>query len=514
MSSRFPTDIRVRPYLRKSRADLEAEARGEGDTLSKHKRALMALVRQHRWTVLDIYEEVVSGERILDRPQMQRLLQDLEDGETDAVLCMDIDRLGRGNMIDQGVIQETFKQTETLIITPRKVYNLLDEMDEEWSEFEAFMARRELKIITRRMQRGRRDSSAEGKHVGRNPPYGYLRDENLKLYPDPDKAPVVQLIFELAAQGMGMTSICRRLTEDGVPTPTGRLPYWEESTLYSMLTNPVYRGHIVWGMYKNYKTTKNPSGRTKVKQPESNWVVHENAHEALVSDETYQKYLDSVQSKPRIPVKTELANPMAALLYCAECNHAMRFRPAYGGRKNRLLCTTVGCHTKSAAWEDVHNRMLAALRETFDGMTIDERMKHKSSRGEYSRVAVLENKKKAVESELAELDTQLNRLHDLLERGVYDDATYIARNRALGERISTSKNELTTIEEKIEGMLHEQHKVQELMPRIGEVLEGYESADIEKKNAMLRSILSKMTYRRKPEWKKSDQFELELFLRT
>ena len=54
---------------------------------------------------------------------------------------MDLDRLGRGDMKDQGIILETFKESKTKIITPRKTYDLTDEFDEEYSEFEAFMAR-------------------------------------------------------------------------------------------------------------------------------------------------------------------------------------------------------------------------------------------------------------------------------------------------------------------------------------------------------------------------------------
>src|SRR5579875_2919177 len=198
----YPANLQhVAMYLRKSRADVEAEARGEGETLSKHRKALLDLAEKKKYTVRAVFEEIVSGERIADRPEMQKLLHQVRDNQYDAVLCMDMDRLGRGNMIDQGLIQESFKSSQTLIITPRKVYNLDDEMDEEWSEFEAFMARRELKLITRRMQRGRRDSSRDGKHVAKKPPYGYMRGEDLKLYPDPETAPIVRQIFEWSADG-------------------------------------------------------------------------------------------------------------------------------------------------------------------------------------------------------------------------------------------------------------------------------------------------------------------------
>jgi len=146
--------MNVAIYLRKSRADVEAEKRGEGETLAKHKKALLELTKQKKLNVLKVYEEIASGESLVHRPEMMKLLQEVEKGLYEAVVCMDLDRLGRGNMKEQGIILETFRESGTKIITPRKTYDLLDEFDEEYSEFEAFMARKELKIINRRVQSG------------------------------------------------------------------------------------------------------------------------------------------------------------------------------------------------------------------------------------------------------------------------------------------------------------------------------------------------------------------------
>ena len=72
-------------YLRKSRADLEAEAHGEGETLARHKEALTALARRQHLTIGAIYSEVCSGETIASRPQMQRLLSEVEQGVWEGV---------------------------------------------------------------------------------------------------------------------------------------------------------------------------------------------------------------------------------------------------------------------------------------------------------------------------------------------------------------------------------------------------------------------------------------------
>ena len=104
-------------YLRKSRADQEAEMRGEGETLARHEKALLELARRQHLPIADIYREVVSGETIASRPMMQQLLSEVEQGVWDGVLVMEVERLARGDTIDQGIVAQAFKLSDTKIIT-------------------------------------------------------------------------------------------------------------------------------------------------------------------------------------------------------------------------------------------------------------------------------------------------------------------------------------------------------------------------------------------------------------
>ena len=130
-------------YLRKSRADAEAEARGEGETLARHEKALLELAKRLHLNVTEIYREVVSGETIAARPVMQQLLNEVEQGAWEGVLVMEVERLARGDTIDQGIVAQTFKFSDTKIVTPLKVYDPANEFDEEYFEFGLFMSRRE-----------------------------------------------------------------------------------------------------------------------------------------------------------------------------------------------------------------------------------------------------------------------------------------------------------------------------------------------------------------------------------
>ena len=134
-------------YLRKSRME---EGMDTEEVLAKHRKALAEFADRNNIHIIETYYEVVSGESLYARPEMLRLLKDVEDGCYDAVLCMDLDRLSRGRMRDQGVILDTFKDSGTLIITPEKTYDLSDELDDEMAEFKTFISRREYKIINKR----------------------------------------------------------------------------------------------------------------------------------------------------------------------------------------------------------------------------------------------------------------------------------------------------------------------------------------------------------------------------
>lgn len=158
-------------YLRKSREDIEAEKYGEGETLARHEKILTNLADKRGLAISKIYREVVSGETISERKEMQKLLRDVENEMWTGILVVEVERLARGDTSDQGRVAKAFKYSHTQIITPVKTYNPDNEFDEEYFEFGLFMSRREYKTINRRLQRGRELSVAEGKYVGNIPPF-------------------------------------------------------------------------------------------------------------------------------------------------------------------------------------------------------------------------------------------------------------------------------------------------------------------------------------------------------
>ncbi len=211
-------------YLRKSRADVEAEMHGEGETLLRHEHILMELAQKMGLSVTAVYREIVSGESIECRPEIKKLLAEVEQGIYAGVLVVDIDRLARGDTVDQGIIARTFKFANTKIITPKKIYDPSSEYDEEYFEFELFMARREYKLIARRIQRGRLASVNDGKYIGSTAPYGYdrykLKGKGWSLKQN-DESDIVKQIYQMYLSGIGMATIANNLNDMHIPTRTG-----------------------------------------------------------------------------------------------------------------------------------------------------------------------------------------------------------------------------------------------------------------------------------------------------
>ena len=276
-------------YLRKSRADLEAEEKGEGETLARHEKMLIELAKRYGFSIGKIYREIVSGESIESRPVVQELLRDVESGRWKGVLVVEVERLARGDTMDQGRVAKSFKFSNTKIITPIKIYDPNNEFDEEYFEFGLFMSRREYKTINRRLQRGRVSSVKEGKFVGSIAPFGYDRvkikkDKGFTLAKN-DEAKAVEKIFNLYAyNNIAINEVVRHLNIARL-TPR-KAEKWTISAVKNILSNPVYIGKIRWDSRKTVKEYKN--GRIVNTRPRNtDYMLCNGLHEPIIDIDTW-----------------------------------------------------------------------------------------------------------------------------------------------------------------------------------------------------------------------------------
>lgn len=489
-------------YVRKSREDIQAEARGEGDTLTKHKKALAEFAQKWKLNIPkeNVFEEVVSGEKIAYRPEMQKLLDAVEAEKFKFVLCMDVDRLGRGDMRDQGDILSAFKESNTFIITPRKIYDLNNELDEEWSEFEAFMARRELKIITRRLQRGRISSVKDGKYLGANPPFGYDRNDDKVLIQN-DDAKIVKMIFDWYVNGdsegnpMGSTKIADKLNELGIKSPLMKQS-WIPSTVLSVLKNEVYIGRIQWK--KTYRNKKEGVG---FKKDRVDWIDVEGQHEPIIDLEIFEKARYILDHNPTPQTKTkQLRNPLAGLVICANCEKKMVMQGNTGRNKKRITmmkCVTPECTFTSSSFKRVENEVLAKIKTHLQHLILEEK---RISVGVEMNVPIDNPYPKLIEEaekKLKGLEEQENELDTLLETKVYSLEKYVKRSEIISADIIKVKETIVNLIEENNKIGLVLNNIRRKIRIITNVYENYMITDsVIEKNKLLKSIIIAIYYTR------------------
>lgn len=318
-------------YVRKSRVDIALEQYKKIDTLQQHEKFIKDRAKQLNINIRNWYKEVESGDSIEARPEIQRMLVEIEKGKIDGIIVVDIDRLARGDTADQGIISRTFKYTNTKIITLYKIYDPNNEEDEDFFEFNLFMARKEYKTINKRQQRGRISSVLNGKYCGSTPPYGYDKikikgDKGYTLKPNEKEAKIVKLIFEKRNNGEGLNIICNYLNSLNIPTRKSDV--WTTATLTTILTNPVYIGKIRWNYNKMTKTIKNGEIVKKRKKSEDNNIILvEGLHPSIINEDIFFSIQNNKQHVPAVVNNKELKNPLSGLVKCGCCGRNMVRRP-------------------------------------------------------------------------------------------------------------------------------------------------------------------------------------------
>lgn len=499
--------MRAYMYLRKSRADTADES--IEDTLRRHEGILREFAARQGIAVVGVYKEVVSGDSLYARAQMLKLLEDVEAGEADAVLCMDIDRLGRGSMADQGLIIDTFKAAGVRIVTPRKVYDLNNELDEEYTEFETFLARRELKIIKRRLQRGIRETIQEGGYIA-NAPYGYVKttvDRKPTLKINEEEAAFVRILFDMYVnKGMGCQSIADALNRMGAKPH--RADAFGRTSILHILKNPVFCGCVAWN--RRQQIRKGKRGNEKhitVYNDKKDWIVVEGIHEPIISRELWEKAQEILEKRYHPPYNNGTPrSPLAGIVRCRACGRTMVRMPFDSKRPNgadNLICPTRGC-CAATRLDRVEAAVLETLRQKLEEYRA--RLAADSAEGEadYAKAA------DAARRELETLGRQKEKLHDLLEQGVYDAETFLARSAALKGRAEELRGTLAELEEAARRESAE--RLEERIGRIAAGLAAYKESGIADRNRILKSLIESAAYYKAKGWPPT-RFELEIMLK-
>ncbi|MBC8584453.1 recombinase family protein [Youxingia wuxianensis] len=487
-------------YLRKSRA--EEYSQPQEETLAMHKEILLSYAGNHNLNITGVYEEVVSGESLFSRPQMLKLLEAVQNHTYAAVLCMDIDRLGRGGMKDQGIILDAFKYSGTKIITPEKTYDLSDELDEELTEFKTFLSRRELKMINKRLNRGLRQTIKNGGYVS-NAPYGYCKirkDKLPSLEIVEEEANFVRMMFDLYLQGEGCSAIAQ--TVNALGAKPRRCDAFSRNSVMHILKNPVYIGQVVWERTQHVRQNGS-STKHVVSCAPKDWLCVRGVHPSIVSPETFARVQNRIHSRT-VPAHNDgtIKNPLAGLVTCGVCGRVLQRRGAHQSSPY-LLCPTPGCVCGSK-FSLVLKEIEAVLKPILSAIPLELYPL------EGKDTSLLELSLAQSQKQLMSFSSQRITLYSLLEQGVYDIATFQERMSALNENIRCTKMRAAVQEQRLRRMREESIPLE--MKKIKSVQDVYRILNAGDKNLLLKCFIEKIMYT-KPKGAAPQQFCLEIHLK-
>lgn len=410
-------------YLRKSRSDdpsLTVE-----EVLAKHETILNEWQERNLSSPIpdaNVYREVVSGETINSRPEFKKLLKRIESPKIKAVLVVECARLGRPDLEEIGKLSKLLRYTNTMVITPQRIFDLRDEYDREQFERELMRGNDYLEYTKKILTRGKELSLRSGWYINAVIPYGYERDwayEGKRKRPTlaivEDEAKVVRMIFDwYVNEGIGTTKICQRLNSMGIKSRTGI--EWKKSSIVNMIKNEHYMGKIVIRKHIDVNTVEDQKIVTRCLFNEEFEIV-DGKHPAIIDEELFRKANDKLLRYPSVKPNATLQNPLASIMRC-DCGKTMVRRKNRNGF--RYLCDEqMFCGNASVGERDLKDAVVANLQKHLDEMQVEVNQDDATKKEKHTEyVSLLESK--YVEIEKKELSLWEKYAEEKMPKQVFD----------------------------------------------------------------------------------------------
>lgn len=493
-------------YLRKSRADdpmLSVE-----EVLSKHEERLDEWAEKNLSAPIPIenrFKEIVSGgDSIADRPEFQKVLKLIEQPNIKAVLVVETSRLGRPDTEEIGKISKMFRYTNTMVITPSRVYDLTDKGERDMFENELKMGQYYLEYSKTIMKNGIDWSVKSGNYICSKPLYGY---DKITIVVDKKKCPtlavneeqanIVRMVFDwYVNENIGTQVIADRLNDMGVKPPMIEL--WRADTIRRMLENKHYIGMVKRNERKASVVVDNGEFRkTRLKNKGDDYILCKGKHEAIISEELF----NAAQAKRGRTHKTvankELRNPIAGLLYC-ECGRSMSYRHSTRGEQKyrkepRLVCNGQKyCGNGSCSVDEMMDFVVDLLKQKIAEYS-------EEVNDESDEIAKFHEKQvKNLEKKLADLDMKELALWEAQLDAENKMPSHIFQS--LTEKLSKERGEtefaLAKAREAVATPINNEVKRVTLQNALDALLD--DEVSVAEKNRYLKTCINRITYQREP----------------
>lgn len=498
----------TKEYGRKSRTDdplLSVE-----EILEKHSKIIEEYAEKHLGGPIpdeNKYMEVGSGESLKERPEITRLLKDIENPAVKAIIVVDVQRLSRGDLEDAGKLIRLLRYTNTFVITPMKIYDLRDEYDRDAFERELKRGNEYLEYFKKIQARGRLASVKEGNYIGSVAPYGFDRIEKFDgkksyhtLIERKDQADIVRMIFNwYCNDDIGVTAICRRLEDLGAKTKTG-CTEWKPAIIFTILENHHYIGCTRWNWRKTIKIIEDQEiKKLRPKAKANEYLIFEGKHEGIVSEEMFYRAREIKGNRHRTKRDLTLKNPFSGLMFCKTCGCKIGYntynRDGVEFAPPKLVCNNqVHCRSGSVEYHQVVDYVSSVLRDCIADfeVRIDN---NRDDSGKLHRDLVDRLKKQLKDLEKKEVD-QWEAQYDPDPSKRLPQHIFVKLN----EKVLKEKEEVNKALAKAKDSIPKHIDYRDELVKTTDALLALEDPDMDAKitNQYLKDIIEKMEYERPP----------------
>ncbi|WDV48190.1 recombinase family protein [Clostridiaceae bacterium M8S5] len=305
--------------------------------------------------IKEYIDDGISGTNF-ERKAVATLIEDAKNGLINCVIVKDFSRFGR-NYIETGTyIDKVFPFLGIRFISVNDNYDsnkLLNKAGSIDVAFKNMIHDFYSKDLSKKIISSKTTSAKQGKHMTAYAPYGFTKNKDKMLVPDIESADIVRRIYSMRLDGMGITDIAKVLNQEGVLSPLmlrrsrkDNFPcrtvedktYWKKSVIQSILKDRRYTGDAVYGKYKRLEI----GSKKDIKVPESQWVIVENAHEAIVSKEDFEKVQRTFKTYNK--KRQRHLELFTSKIRCAGCNHILVSK-VYNNKSGKVV--RYACNTKN-----------------------------------------------------------------------------------------------------------------------------------------------------------------------
>ena len=324
-------------YMRLSRDD---ELQGESGSIQTQRMMLRQYAAEHGLNVIDEYIDDGWSGTNFDRPDFQRMIDDIEDGKINCVVTKDLSRLGRNYILTGQYTEIYFPSKGVRYIAVNDNVDTING-ENELAPFLNILNEMHARQTSKKVKAAMRTRFANGAHYGAYAPLGYVKDPDKKghLLIDPETRWIIEKIFDLAVHGRGAASITRILVEEKVPTP-GWLNFqrygtfaniyagapeeksyaWTIAQVKSIMKDETYIGHTI-----HYRETNiSFKNKRRVRKPQSEWVRVENTQEPIISEQVFRQVQEQIANRRR-KCKDGTTQIFSGLVKCADCGWSLSY---------------------------------------------------------------------------------------------------------------------------------------------------------------------------------------------